>query len=562
MKLKESFFYTLREDAKGEESKSGNLLVRSGMIKKSSSGVYMYMPLGLKILKKIENIIREEMNQAGASEVLMPSLILEEVYEKSGRRAAFGNDMFSLKDRFSRNYVLGPTHEELFVEAAKMKIRSYKDMPFNLYQIATKYRDEPRPRYGLIRVREFLMKDAYSFDKDLKGLDISYTKMFEAYKRIYNRLQIDYRIVKADTGTMGGLLSEEFQAVTDIGEDTLVLCSSCDYASNIEVSECVFKQDESSEEILPIEKIYTKGKGTISELSSFLNINPNKMVKTLIYKIDGSLHALLLPGDRDVNETKVVKLLGALSIELASKEEVQSITQAKVGFVGPIHLSIPIIMDESIRNMKNFLVGANENDFHYKNVNLKDFNPKIIADIKNVKEGDGCPHCNKHLIFKKGIEIGNTFKLGTKYSESMGLYFTDPNNQMHPVMMGCYGMGLGRIMAAIAEQNHDENGFIWPKIIAPFSIGIIALSKEDEVIKASENLYEKLKNENIDVVLDDRNESAGVKFKDLDLIGVPYRIVIGSKVKDGNVEIKSRDQKVHLELPITDVIRKVKDLLS
>lgn len=400
MKLKNSFFYTLREDLKDEESKSGNLLVKAGFIKKSSSGIYMLMPLGFKVYKNIEKIIREEMNKAGANELLMPSLIPEEVYVKSGRRANFGSDMFSLKDRIDRDYVLGPTHEELFVNAASMKIKSYKDMPFNIYQIATKYRDEPRPRYGLIRVREFTMKDAYSFDATSEGLDISYNKMFGAYKNIFDRVGLDYKIVTADTGVMGGLLSEEFQAITDIGEDTLVLCENCDFASNIEVCKSITGKKEEQEELKEKELVHTPSIGVIEDLEK-AGFNINKLTKTLIYKVDENYYACVIPATHEANELKIRKMLDGKTVELASPEEVKEITGAEVGFAGPLDINIPVILDKDVTLMKNFLVGANKTNYHYINVNLKDLKNYKVGDLKEVKEIDLCPKCRGKLKFKK-----------------------------------------------------------------------------------------------------------------------------------------------------------------
>ncbi len=557
MKLKNTYFYTLREDSKDEDSISGNLLVRSGMIKKSSSGVYMFMPLGYKVLMNIENIIREEMNATGALELLMPSLIQEEIYEKTGRKEIIGNSMFSLKDRYNRGYALGPTHEELFTIAASMKIKSYKDMPFNIYQFGNKFRDEARPRFGLIRVREFIMKDAYSFDKDIEGLDISYNKMFEAYKKSFEKMNLNYKIVTADTGIMGGLLSEEFQAITDMGEDTIVLCDSCNYASNIEVSNCVNNSIISNEEELEKELIETKGAKTIEEVSRFLNESKDKFVKTLIYLIDDKYYALLLKGDDELNEVKIQKLLNVKSIELASFDKVEEITNAKVGYAGPIGLNIEIIIDNEVLNMKNFIVGANKTDYHYKNVNLIDFK-YINADIRNIKEGDKCPSCNGKIYFKKGIEIGNTFKLGTKYSESMKLLYLDESNNLKPVIMGSYGIGLGRCMGAIVEQNHDEKGIKWPYSVAPFKVCIVPANSNDEnQIKLANIIYEKLKENKIDVLLDDRDERLGVKLNDMDLIGIPLRILVGKKSIDNIVEFKNRNSIDIEELTIEKAIEKL-----
>lgn len=558
MKLKNSFFYTLREDSKEEESKSGNLLVKAGFIKKSSSGVYMMMPLGFKVLQNIEKIVREEMNKASAQELLMPSLIPEDVYIASGRRENFGSDMFSLKDRISRNYVLGPTHEELFVSAASMKIRSYKDMPFNIYQIATKFRDEPRPRYGLIRVREFIMKDAYSFDIDDESCNKSYQKMYNAYKNIFDRVGLDYKIVKADTGVMGGLLSEEFQAITDIGEDVLVLCEECDFASNIEVCPSKTLKEEEKEDQKEKELIETPNIGVIEDLIK-AGFSINKLTKTLIYKVDDKYYACVVPGNREVNELKIRKLVEGKNIELASTEEVEKVTSAKVGFAGPIDINIPVIIDEDVTKMKNFLVGANKTDYHFINVNLSDIKDYKVGDIKEVKENDYCPKCGKKLHFKHGIEVGNTFKLGDKYSKIMNLTYLDQDNKEKYPVMGCYGIGLGRILASVAEQQNDEKGLIWPLEIAPFKVAIVLLN--DSAKEYANDLYDKLNSMGIETLLDDRDERAGVKFNDMDLIGIPIRITIGKKYLDGLVELKLREDDKTTEVEIDSLISKVKEMI-
>lgn len=563
MKLKNSFFYTIREDVKNEDSKSGNLLVRSGMIKKTSAGIYMYLPLGLKVLRNIENIIREEMNRIDSEEVIMPCLISDEVYEKSNRLDSFSNSMFRLKDRFDKNFVLGPTHEELFTMAALGNVKSFKDLPFSLYQINTKFRDEARPRYGLIRVREFLMKDAYSFDKDLDGLDVSYNNMFNAYKKIFGRLGINYKIVKADTGSMGGILSEEFQAVTDIGEDTLVCCESCDYSSNLEVCESIVPTKESSEKKLEKDLVYTKDAKTIEEVSNYLNEAESKFVKTLIYDIEGKLYAVLVKGDSEVNELKLEKIFDGKHVKLASEDIIKRKVNTKIGFIGPISLNIPIIMDTEVSVMINFIVGANKKDYHYKNVNIEDFKVDMVCDVRNVKEGDMCPKCGNKLVFTKGIEIGNTFKLGTKYSEAFDLTYTDKENNQKPVVMGCYGIGIGRCMSAIVEQNNDENGIIWPINIAPYKVAIVVIDiKDDEQYQAANHLYQIFKEANIDVLLDDRNERAGVKFNDMDLIGIPIRITIGKKIKEHIVELKKREEKENMEISVFDVLYKVQDIID
>lgn len=559
MKLNENYFYTLRENVKDEDSKSGSLLVRSSMIKKIGNGIYMYMPIGFRVLKNIENIVREEMNNAGATELVMPSLLPEDYYVESGRLDVFGKGIFKLNDRYERNYVLGPTHEELFCLAAKESIKSYKDLPFNLYQIGRKYRDEPRPRYGLIRVREFVMKDAYSFDKDMAGLNVSYKKMYDAYKKIFDRIGIDYKIVKADTGAMGGILSEEFQAVTAIGEDTLVLCDKCNYSSNIEVSECVTKEIVNTEQELEIAQVHTPNAGTIEEVTQFLNLPVDKFVKTLIYKMDNELYAVMVKASREVNETKLSKLLGKKDIELASPEEVTLVTNAKVGFAGPVNIKIPVIMDSEIKNMKNFIVGANVTDYHFTNVNIKDFNIATVGDIKNVLEKDPCPICGYPLNFKKGIEIGNTFKLGTKYTEALDVLYTDSDNQQKPAVMGCYGIGIERIMTSVVEQNNDEFGIIWPMNIAPYKVAIVLIDPKNETQANHANeIYSELSKMGIETLLDNREERPGIKFNDMDLIGIPVRITIGKKITENMVEVKLRKTGEVTDISVTDVIDHVK----
>lgn len=561
MKLKSSYFYTLRENVKDEDSISGNLLVRGGFIKKVSSGVYMFLPLGLKVLENIKRIIKEEMDKTGAQELLMPSMIQEDIYESCGRVEALGSSMFHLKDRYSKPYVLGPTHEELFTIAAKSMVRSYKDLPFTIYQDAPKFRDEARPRYGLIRVREFFMKDAYSFDKDYEGLDISYKKMYDAYKKIFDRINLKYVIVRADTGVMGGTLSEEFQAVTDIGEDILVLCDKCDYASNMEVA--MLKIDNQIEEKKSLELVETPNQETIEEVSNYLNISEKKTVKAMLMNVDNKLYAFFIRGDRSLNETKVLKLLNAKEINFAD-DSLISLSNACPGFTGPINLTgATIVIDEEIKSMTNFVVGANKKGYHYINANIEDFKYDISGDISNVLEGDICPNCGGKLYFKKGIEIGNTFKLGTKYSEKLGLTYLDENNKINNVVMGCYGIGPGRILASVVEQNNDEKGMIFPLSIAPFKVAIAALNTKDEkCMEIANRLYEELNNNGIETLLDDRDERSGVKFNDLDLIGIPIRITVGKKISDNLVEIKLRKDSVSKDINIGDVLSVVKEYID
>ena len=557
MKLKNNYFYTIREDVKDEEAISGKLLVRSGMIKKSSAGVYMYLPIGYKVLKNIESIIREELNKEGLLELSMPTLIPREIYAQTGRTDSFGSSVFSLKDRFNRDYILGPTHEELFTIASLSCIKSYKDMPYTLYQFQTKFRDEPRPRYGLIRVREFVMKDAYSFDKDLEGLDKSYEKVFNAYKRIFDRIGINYKIVRADTGVMGGLLSEEFQALTEIGEDTLVLCDKCDFASNIEVTKHIVNENSNKEE-KNIELIETKSKETIEDVCNFLNIDIRDSVKALLMNVDGSLVIFFVRGDRELNEVKALKALNAKEISFANDELIAT-SNAVPGYTGPVKLNAKVVIDEEVLKMKNFCCGANKEGYHYINANVKDINYDIVADIVNVKEGDICPNCGGRLYFKKGIEIGNTFKLGTKYSEALGLNYSDEFNKLKPVVMGSYGIGLGRCMAAVVEQHNDDKGIIWPDAIAPFKTSIVIVNTKDEIQNTVANdLYDELMKNNIDTILDDRNERLGVKLNDMDLIGVPYRIVVGKRASEGIVELKRRDNDEILEINVSKILEYIK----
>ena len=553
MKLKGSYFYTLREDAKDEESKSGNLLVRSGMIKKVGAGIYMYLPMGLKVLENIKKIVKEEMDAAGASEVLMPSIIPLEYYEKCGRVATLGESMFKLEDRYGKPYALGPTHEELFTIAAASVVNSYKDLPFTIYQQADKFRDEPRPRYGLIRVREFIMKDAYSFDKDEEGLDKSYLNMRNAYNKIFDRMGLNYKIVKADTGVMGGSLSEEYQAVTDIGEDVLVLCDNCDYASNLEVSEVVSSK-ENKEEDKKLELVATKNKETIEEVCDYLNIDIKKSIKALLMKANEELVIFFVRGDRELNLVKAAKLLGVSEINFASDELIAT-SNAVPGYTGPIDLKAKIVIDREILTMHNFCCGANKEGYHYLNANVKDFKYDLVGDIVSVKEGDTCPVCGGKLYFKKGIEIGNIFKLGTKYSEKLGLTYLDEYNKSHPVLMGCYGIGPGRIMAALIEQNNDEHGMILPVNVAPYQVCIVLIdNKNEKQVEWANKIYTSLKNFGIDVLMDDRDERPGVKFKDMDLIGIPLRITIGKKIENELVEVKKRCEDTSNDMNAIDVI--------
>ena len=564
MKLKSSFFYTLRENANDEDSVSSNLLVRAGMIKKSGTGTYMFMPMGYRILKNIERVVKEEMDSAGAMELLMPSLIHEDVYAKSGRSQTFGSSIFRLKDRFDKPYILGPTHEEMFAIAAKMKVKSYKDLPFNLYQFQNKFRDEPRARYGLIRVREFIMKDAYSFDADLEGLDKSYEKMFNAYKNIFDRLGIDYKIVKADTGAMGGLLSEEFQAISEIGEDTLVFCEKCDFSSNDEIAECVITNLSEKGDELQKEDVHTPEQKTIEEVSAFLAVDKKQTVKALMYKSDDELVACFVQGDRELNEVKLQKILGCLTLEMADDEFIAANSNAVPGFTGPIDIGCKVIIDKHIKDAVNVVVGANKADYHTKNVSIpRDVKYDRCEDITVVKEGDICPVCGGNLVFKKGIEVGNTFKLGTKYSEALDLEYSDENNTLHPVVMGSYGIGIGRTMSAIAEQYSDEKGLVWPAIIAPYKVHVVLIKDNDEEqAKAAEEIYDMLNQNGIEALLDDRKERPGVKFNDAELIGMPIRVTVGKRIAEGIVEFNVRKTGEAAEVKTDELMDTIKETLK
>ena len=558
MKISKNYFFTLREDSKDEETISGNLLVRSGMIKKVGTGIYMFLPMGLRVLDKIQNIVKQEMVKAGSQELLMPSLIPSEYYEKCGRVTSFGPDMFNLKDRYDKNLSLGPTHEELFTIAAKSMVKSYKDLPFNLFQQADKFRDEPRPRYGLIRVREFIMKDAYSFDRDEEGLDKSYEIMKDAYKEIFDRLDINYKIVKADVGTMGGTLSEEFQALTDIGEDVIVLCSTCDYASNLEVAETISSLDDQEVE-KDIELVETPHQETIEDVCNYLNIDVKKSVKALLLNVDGKLVLCFTRGDRDLQENKLKKLLKAKEVNFAD-DELISTSNAVPGYTGPVKLeNALVVVDQEVLKMKNFCCGANKEGYHFINANQEDISYDLVGDIVDVKEGDICPKCGGKLYFKKGIEIGNLFKLGTKYSEEFNLTYLDENNKEVPVVMGCYGIGPGRVLASVVEQNNDENGLVLPKNIAPYQVALIQIDMNDsDQTKLAEEIYQELLANGIEVIYDDRDERAGVKFKDMDLIGIPLKITVGKKAKDNIVEWKERKGNTELEINKDELIDKIR----
>ncbi len=564
MRMSKLLMPTLREVPAEAEITSHKLMLRAGLIRRLAAGIYSYLPLGLRFYRKIENIVREEMDRAGAQELLMPALLPADAYRASGRWDVFGDSMFKLKDRYERDFCLGPTHEELFTQAVMNEVHSYKEYPMTLYQIQTKYRDEGRPRFGLIRGREFVMKDAYSFDLDEAGLDKSYQVMYDAYCRIFNRLGLDFTIVDADSGAMGGSGSQEFMVKSPVGEDGIAYCDDCGYAANYEKAECVVCEKPSQEGDFDLEKIHTPNAHTIEELVSFLNAEAYNFAKTIIYKADDKYIAAMVRGDREINEVKLKNLVGCVDdLELAEPFMVRELTHAEVGFAGPIGLEIPVYVDNEVLTMKNFIVGANETDMHYKNVNInKDFTPFMTADIRVIEEGDACPRCGKPIKTAQGIEVGHIFKLGTKYSEALGLKYLDENGKSNTVVMGSYGIGVSRCLSAVVEQCNDENGIIFPVAVAPYEAIVIPVNnKQPEQTELAEKIYEDLKAKGIDVLIDDRAERAGVKFKDADLIGVPVRIVVGKKCGEGVVEYKERTAEEAVEKTVESAVADVVEFI-
>lgn len=559
MKLSKMLISTLREVPGEAEIASHQLMLRAGMIRKSATGIYTFMPNGVRVLKNVENIVREEMDRAGAQEFLASALIPANLWQESGRWDVMGSEMIRLKDRNGRDFCLGPTHEEVFTDLARNEIKSYKQLPLNLYQIQTKYRDERRPRFGVMRSREFIMKDAYSFDKDNEGLDISYMKMYEAYNKIFTRCDLEFSAVEADSGAMGGSGSAEFMVKSDIGEDEIAFCTGCNYAANTEKATSKLEDAEKEEE-KELRKIATPDVRTIEELVTFFNTSNKKFAKTLIYKADGKVVAVMVRGDRSLNETKVSNALGGImELEMADAETVLKATSAEIGFAGPIGLQVDtLLVDEEVTRMSNFIVGANDTGYHYENVNYeRDFNG-IVGDYKLVAEGDMCPRCGSPINIRRGVEVGHIFKLGTKYSESMGANYLDENGKEKPLVMGCYGIGINRTVAAIIEQHHDENGILWPMAVAPYKVIVMPANvKNEEQMNRAEKIYEDLKTRGVDVLLDDRNERVGVKFKDADLIGIPIRVTVGKKVVEEIVEFKLRKNQDIEEVNIEDVVGRI-----
>ena len=560
MRMSRMLMPTLKEVPSDAEITSHQLMLRAGMIRKMASGIYNQLPMGIRVFRKVEDIIREEMNAKGAQEISCALLVPAELWQESGRWDVMGPEMFRLKDRNGRDYCLGPTHEETFTHIVRNEITSYKQLPLNLYQIETKFRDERRPRFGVMRTRNFTMKDAYSFDADQEGLDKSYNDMFDAYTRIFARCELDNSPVQADSGAMGGSASAEFMVKSEVGEDEIVFCSGCDYAANIEKATSV-NHEASTEEMKEMGEIETPNVHTIEELQDFFKMDAGQFAKTLIYYADGKTVAVVVRGDRDVNETKVANAIGgAVEFELASEDTIKAVTGAEVGFAGPIGIKTDyLFIDQEVVDQRNVIVGANKTGYHIQNANFgRDFEGQI-GDFRNVQEGDKCPKCGQPLEIMRGVEVGHIFKLGTKYSESMGATFLDQNGKSQPIIMGCYGIGVERTVAAVIEQHHDENGIIWPLALAPYHVVVVPVNvKKEEHLENAEKIYNELQAAGVEVLLDDRNERAGFKFKDSDLLGIPMRISVGKDIVDGKVEFKLRKEADKEIISVDEVLDRVK----
>ncbi len=560
---------TLRNTPAEAEIVSHQLMYRAGMIRKVAGGMYTFLPLGWRVIRKIEQIIREEMDAAGGQEIMMPILQPGELWQESGRWSAYGAEMMRMKDRHGRDFCLGPTHEEMITDLVRDELHSYKQLPVMLYQIQDKFRDERRPRFGLMRSREFIMKDLYSFDKDPEGMMVSYQKMYDAYSKIYTRMGLEYRPVEADSGAIGGGHSHEFTVLADAGESNIAYCSQCDYAASDEKAE-LKPETMPTEDALPLEKVSTPGTNTIESLCDFLKIPAEKTIKAVAYQTDtDELVLVFIRGDHDVNEVKVLNQVeGALELRMADEDVIQAAGGCP-GFMGPIGIKkgTHVFVDASVMNVQNGVTGANEKDVHYKNVNpQRDFDKDaiVISDFRMVKEGDPCPHCGAPMKMTRGIEAGQVFALGTKYSASMGATFLDEQGKEQPLYMGCYGIGVGRTMAAAIEQNNDKDGIVWPRAIAPFEVVVAVVNaKKDDQLAYGEEIYKECQAAGIDTLLDDRKERAGVKFKDCDLIGYPLRVTIGPKAVEGDtIEIKVRKTGEVIICQRGEYLAKVQELLK
>lgn len=570
MRWSTTFIPTLKEDPADAEVISHKLLVRAGMIRQVSRGIYDYLPLALRVIRKIETMVREEMDRAGAQELLLPIAAPAELWQESGRWEVYGKELLRFKDRNERDFCLGPTHEEVITDLVRRTIRSYREIPLNLYQIQTKFRDEVRPRFGLMRGREFIMKDAYSFHADMEDCRREYHNMFQAYKRIFSRCGLKFRPVEADTGTIGGTLSHEFQVLAESGEDAIVSCNRCDYAANAQKAE-VKKYSPSTRDLKelspPLKKVATPGKKSVAEVSDFLSLPPERFIKTLIYKIDGSeLIAVLVRGDHEINELKLRSALNGRDLVLADEAEVEKATRVAPGFLGPIGLPLRTIADQAIQGMRQAVTGANEVNAHFASVDQgRDFTPSAFMDLRMAGAGDPCPRCDLGLLEShRGIEVGQVFYLGKKYSEAMGATYLDAEGREQPMEMGCYGIGISRLLAAAIEQSHDENGIIWPLAIAPFEVLLLPINyKEERIRKVADELYRDLLKCGREILLDDRDERPGVKFKDADLIGIPIRVTLGAKgLEKGCVEVRWRHDGRTEEIPVGKAADRIHAMIS
>lgn len=551
---------TLREIPAEAEVVSHRLLLRGGFIRRAAAGIYTYLPLGLRVIRKIERIIREEMEQAGGQEILLPILQPAELWFETGRWDVYGPEMFRLEDRHQHKFCLGPTHEEIITALARLEIKSYRQLPLLLYQIQNKYRDERRPRFGLLRGREFIMKDMYSFDQDQAGLESTYARVYEAYGRVFERCGLKFQAVEADPGAIGGNVTHEFMAFAAAGEAEVVLCPHCSYAANTEIAAANPDFSKEEESLKPRELVFTPDVKTVPEVAEFLGLPPSRFLKTLFYKGERGLFCILVRGDRELSEAKLRRFLGCSFLELAPPEEVARSVGMEVGFVGPVGLKgVKIYADYEVKGMVNSVTGAGRRDYHYRNVNLgRDFTVNAFVDLRRVGAGEACPRCGFPLEGPRGIEVGQVFQLGTKYSAAMNANFTGPEGKEHPFYMGCYGIGVSRTLAAIVEQHHDAAGIIWPLAVAPFQAVVIPVSEREEKQKqAAEKLYRELQRAGVEVLLDDRSERAGVKFNDADLIGYPFRLTIGRKtVAEGTVDVKGRASGREVSLAWEEVVTK------
>ncbi len=567
MRYSQYLLPTLKETPADAEVVSHRLMLRAGMIRKVAAGIYSYLPFGLRSLRKMEQIIREEMDRAGAIECLMPMANPAELWQESGRWEKYGKELLRFKDRKAADFCMGPTHEEVITDIIRNTVNSYRQLPLNLYQIQTKFRDEIRPRFGLMRGREFIMKDAYSFDLEDAGADKSYAKMYQAYRNIFNRCGLNFRSVEADSGAIGGNFSHEFMVLAESGEDGIVSCDNCEYAANVEKAELIYRDMETPAATQQLQKVETPGQKTIEEVAVFLQISPQQLVKTLIVQTsDDEVLAILLRGGRELNEIKLANFLNVDWVLMAEDDVVKQTTGAPTGFAGPIGLEIRVLADTEVKGMADFIVGGNAVDIHFIGVNqMRDFEVSQFADLRQAVAGDPCPRCASGKFESwRGIEVGHIFKLGVKYSEAMNATVLDAEGNSRPLVMGCYGIGAGRTVAAAIEQNHDENGMILPMPLAPFQVLVTMLNPKDNLVhEAAENLYQQLLDVNIEVLLDDRDERPGIKFKDADLIGIPLRVTVGARsLKEGNVELKIRKSGITSLFSLDDIVLQLQQLVA